>query len=128
MTKKKAVAKRKSGEVATTHNYGDHAGKGFQNQTQADIAMPFLNLLQAMSPEIDDVPGAKAGMIGPDDTTFAYLENRPHAPTGADWEAALDYWRSLTTDSDATFERNVTLSGADISERTIMHTIAETDG
>src|SRR5438309_3188154 len=42
--------------------------------------------------------GARAGMIAPDDTTFAYLEGRPHAPKGADWERALDYWRTLGTD------------------------------
>ncbi len=39
--------------------------------------------------------GARAGLVAPDDVTFAYLEGRPHAPSGADWERALDYWRSL---------------------------------
>src|SRR5213592_76535 len=48
--------------------------------------------------------GARAGMVAPDDTTFAYLEGRPHAPTGAAWEAALDHWRSLATDPDATYD------------------------
>ena len=48
--------------------------------------------------------GARAGMIAPDDTTFAYLEGRPHAPKGAAWERALDDWRSMTTDPDATFD------------------------
>jgi 3-isopropylmalate/(R)-2-methylmalate dehydratase large subunit len=51
--------------------------------------------------------GARAGMIAPDDTTFAYLEGRPAAPKGADWERALDRWRSLATDKDATFDRDV---------------------
>ena len=45
--------------------------------------------------------GARAGMIAPDETTFAYLEGRPHAPTGADWDAAVAYWRTLRTDEDA---------------------------
>ena len=58
--------------------------------------------------------GAKAGMIAPDDRTFAYLEGRPHAPRGAAWEQALDTWRSLSTDADATFDREVTLDGAAI--------------
>ena len=49
--------------------------------------------------------GAKAGMIAPDETTFNYLEGRPHAPRGAAWEAALDSWRSLTSDDDAPFDR-----------------------
>ena len=59
--------------------------------------------------------GAKAGMIAPDDTTFAYLEGRPKAPKGAEWEAALDHWRTLATDADATFDREVVLDGAAIT-------------
>jgi 3-isopropylmalate/(R)-2-methylmalate dehydratase large subunit len=53
--------------------------------------------------------GARAGMIAPDETTFAYLEGRPHAPTGDDWEAAKEYWRSLATDEDATFDKEVVI-------------------
>jgi 3-isopropylmalate/(R)-2-methylmalate dehydratase large subunit len=53
--------------------------------------------------------GARAGMVQPDDTTFAYLEGRPHAPKGAAWERALDDWRSLATDPDAAFDKEVTL-------------------
>jgi 3-isopropylmalate/(R)-2-methylmalate dehydratase large subunit len=49
--------------------------------------------------------GAKAGMVAPDETTFAYLEGRPHAPRGAAWETALDHWRSLTSDEGAAFDR-----------------------
>ena len=48
--------------------------------------------------------GARAGMVAPDDTTFAYVEGRPHAPTGADWEAALDEWRALPSDPGASFD------------------------
>lgn len=58
--------------------------------------------------------GAKAGMIAPDDTTFAYIEGRKHAPTGAEWEHALDDWRSLVTDDGATFDREVVLDAAQI--------------
>ena len=53
--------------------------------------------------------GAKAGLIAPDDTTFAYLEGRRHAPTGAAWEQALDYWRSLPSDDGAIFDHEVHL-------------------
>ncbi len=56
--------------------------------------------------------GARAGMVAPDDTTFAYLEGRPHAPSGADWEAALDSWRALPTDAGATFDRTYHLDAA----------------
>ncbi|MGZ8580146.1 MAG: 3-isopropylmalate dehydratase large subunit [Actinomycetota bacterium] len=48
--------------------------------------------------------GARAGMVAPDDTTFAYVEGRPHAPKGPDWEAALDAWRGLPSDPGATFD------------------------
>jgi 3-isopropylmalate/(R)-2-methylmalate dehydratase large subunit len=51
--------------------------------------------------------GARAGMIAPDDTTFAYLEGRPAAPKGADWERALDRWRGLVSDEDATYDQDV---------------------
>jgi len=56
--------------------------------------------------------GARAGMVAPDDTTFTYLEGRPHAPTGRDWEAALADWRSLVTDDGARFDKIVTLDAA----------------
>jgi 3-isopropylmalate/(R)-2-methylmalate dehydratase large subunit len=58
--------------------------------------------------------GANAGMIAPDDTTFAYVEGRPHAPQGAAWERALDAWRALPTDEWARFDREVTLDGTTI--------------
>jgi 3-isopropylmalate/(R)-2-methylmalate dehydratase large subunit len=53
--------------------------------------------------------GARAGMIAPDETTFAYLEGRPHAPAGAAWDEAVAEWRQLVTDDGATFDREVTL-------------------
>ena len=51
--------------------------------------------------------GARAGMIAPDDATFAWLEGRPHAPKGVLWERALDDWRALPSDPDARFDREV---------------------
>jgi 3-isopropylmalate/(R)-2-methylmalate dehydratase large subunit len=56
--------------------------------------------------------GARAGMIAPDDTTFAYLEGRKHAPKGADWERALDDWRSLVTDDGAEFDHEIRLDAS----------------
>ena len=58
--------------------------------------------------------GARAGMIAPDETTFAYLEGRPHAPAGADWDAALEHWRTLATDDDAVFDAEVILDASAI--------------
>ncbi len=51
--------------------------------------------------------GARAGMVAPDDTTFAYLEGRPAAPSGAEWEQALDRWRALRSDPGAVFDETV---------------------
>jgi 3-isopropylmalate/(R)-2-methylmalate dehydratase large subunit len=59
--------------------------------------------------------GAKAGMIAPDETTYAYLKDKPHAPQGLDWEAAVEYWNSLATDEDATFDREVVLRAEDVA-------------
>jgi 3-isopropylmalate/(R)-2-methylmalate dehydratase large subunit len=59
--------------------------------------------------------GARAGMIAPDATTFAYLKGRPHAPSDADWEADVEYWTSLRTDADAEFDAEVRLAAEDIT-------------
>jgi len=58
--------------------------------------------------------GARAGMVAPDDTTFAYVEGRPHAPHGADWERALEDWRTLPTDDGATFDAEVLIDAAEL--------------
>ncbi|MEV0983463.1 3-isopropylmalate dehydratase large subunit [Brevibacterium sp. NPDC049920] len=58
--------------------------------------------------------GARAGLIAPDQTTFDYLRGRPHAPQGADWDAAVEYWKTLRTDDDAQFDAEVVLEAADI--------------
>jgi 3-isopropylmalate/(R)-2-methylmalate dehydratase large subunit len=59
--------------------------------------------------------GARAGMIAPDDTTFAYLEGRPAVPKGADWERALDAWRALPSDPDATHDRVVEMDVGELA-------------
>ncbi len=59
--------------------------------------------------------GARAGLVAPDDVTFAYLEGRPHAPSGAAWEAALDYWRGLPTDAEAAFDREVRMDAGSLA-------------
>jgi 3-isopropylmalate/(R)-2-methylmalate dehydratase large subunit len=59
--------------------------------------------------------GARAGMVAPDDVTFAYLEGRRHAPSGPAWEQALDDWRSLVTDEGATFDKDVVLEGSSLT-------------
>ena len=59
--------------------------------------------------------GARAGMIAPDETTFAYLQGRPHAPTGELWDQAVEGWRELHTDDDATFDAEVTIDAATLT-------------
>ena len=56
--------------------------------------------------------GARAGMVAPDETTFAYLEGREHAPRGADWETAVEYWRTLVSDPGAEWDREVHLDAS----------------
>jgi 3-isopropylmalate/(R)-2-methylmalate dehydratase large subunit len=56
--------------------------------------------------------GARAGLVAPDEVTFAYLEGKQHAPSGAAWEQALDYWRSLPTELGATFDHEVTVDAS----------------
>jgi 3-isopropylmalate/(R)-2-methylmalate dehydratase large subunit len=58
--------------------------------------------------------GARAGMVAPDETTFAYLKGRPHAPHGDDWDEAVAYWKTLQTDDDAVFDAEVYLDAAEI--------------
>ena len=53
--------------------------------------------------------GGRSGFVAPDDTTFAWLAGRPYAPQGAMWDRALDYWRTLASDEDAAFDREVAL-------------------
>jgi 3-isopropylmalate/(R)-2-methylmalate dehydratase large subunit len=53
--------------------------------------------------------GARAGMVAPDETTFQYLAGRPHAPKGADWDAALARWRELPTDEGAVYDRSIAI-------------------
>lgn len=56
--------------------------------------------------------GARAGMVAPDETTFAYLKSRPHAPTGSNWDEAVLYWKSLVTDEGAVFDKEVFLDAS----------------
>ncbi len=80
----------------------------YRGDTIAGLSMEGRMTICNMSIEA----GAKAGLIAPDDVTFAYLEGRAHAPSGAAWEAALADWRALPTDEGATFDKEVRLDAA----------------
>jgi 3-isopropylmalate/(R)-2-methylmalate dehydratase large subunit len=58
--------------------------------------------------------GARAGIVAPDDTTFNYLRGRPHAPEGADWDDAIEYWRTLHTDEGAVFDKEIFLDADEL--------------
>ncbi len=58
--------------------------------------------------------GARAGLVAPDESTFAYLKGRKHAPQGADWDKAVAYWRTLPTDDGATFDKSIVLNAAEL--------------
>ena len=58
--------------------------------------------------------GARAGMIAPDEVTFEYLKGRPHAPEGEMWDKAIEYWKTLKTDDDAVFDKEVTIKAEDL--------------
>jgi 3-isopropylmalate/(R)-2-methylmalate dehydratase large subunit len=59
--------------------------------------------------------GARAGLIAPDQTTFDYIKGRPHAPTGADWDEAVEYWETLKSDDDAKFDKEIYLNADELS-------------
>ena len=61
--------------------------------------------------------GARGGMVAPDDKTFRYVEGKEFAPKGEDFDKAVEYWKTLKTDSDAAFDREVTFNAADIAPR-----------
>src|SRR5215207_2026001 len=56
--------------------------------------------------------GAKAGLIAPDQTTFDYIEGKPEAPKGADWDAAVEHWKALVTDADAEYDKEIVLDAS----------------
>ena len=59
--------------------------------------------------------GARAGLIAPDQTTYDYVKGRPHAPKGAEWDMALEWWKTLSTDEGADFDQVLVLKGEDIA-------------
>src|SRR3712207_3416033 len=59
--------------------------------------------------------GAKAGLIAPDQTTFDYIEGRPEAPKGADWDAAVAHWRTLVTDEDAEYDAEIVIDASEMT-------------
>ena len=91
---------------------GTHGGTGhvIEYRGEAIRSLDMAGRMTVCNMSIE--AGARAGMIAPDDTTFAFLEGRQHSPKGKDWERALDDWRSLVTDEGASFDREIRLDAA----------------
>lgn len=101
--------------LAIIAKIGTGGGQGhvleYRGQAIRDLSMDARMTICNMSIEA----GARAGMIAPDQTTFDYLKNRPHAPEGEMWDRAVDYWKTLKTDDDAVFDREVNLDATQLS-------------
>ncbi len=101
--------------LAVIARIGTGGGQGyvieFRGSTIRALSMEARMTVCNMSIEA----GARAGMIAPDETTFEYLRGRDHAPTGADWDAAVESWRLLRSDDDAVFDDEVVLDAARLS-------------
>jgi 3-isopropylmalate/(R)-2-methylmalate dehydratase large subunit len=101
--------------LALIAQVGTGGGRGhiveYRGEAIRDLSMEGRMTIANMSIEW----GAKAGMIAPDETTYAYLKGRPYAPQGAEWDAALEYWRTLPTDEGATFDTEIILDADRIS-------------
>jgi 3-isopropylmalate/(R)-2-methylmalate dehydratase large subunit len=101
--------------LAIIAKIGTGGGQGFivEYRGEAIRALSMEGRMTVCNMSIE--AGARAGMIAPDETTFAYLEGRPHAPSGPDWESAKEHWRSLRTDDDAIFDKEILIDASELS-------------
>ncbi|WP_445425998.1 3-isopropylmalate dehydratase large subunit [Alishewanella sp. HL-SH06] len=111
--------------LAVIGKLGTAGGNGyvaeFTGNTISAMSMESRMTLCNMSIEM----GAKAGLIAPDDVTFAYLKDKANAPQGEHWPAAVSYWQSLHSDSDAVFDQTVQINAADIAPQVTWGTSPE---
>ncbi len=101
--------------LAVIAEIGTGGGQGYviEYRGEAIRALSMEGRLTVCNMSIE--AGARAGLVAPDDVTFAYVKGRPHAPTGAEWDAAVAAWRELYTDDDATFDKEVTLDAGTLT-------------
>jgi 3-isopropylmalate/(R)-2-methylmalate dehydratase large subunit len=101
--------------LAVIAKIGTNGGQGYviEYRGEAIRALSMEGRMTVCNMSIE--AGARAGMVAPDETTFEYLRGRPHSPQGADWDAAVDYWRSLVTDDDATFDVEVEIDADELT-------------
>lgn len=89
---------------------GGGTGHVFEYRGEAIRALSMEERMTICNMSIEG--GARAGLVAPDDTTFEYLADRPHAPKGAAWEAAVARWRQLPTDEGARFDKSITIDAS----------------
>ncbi|GAA3197205.1 3-isopropylmalate dehydratase large subunit [Actinocorallia longicatena] len=101
--------------LAVITEIGTGGGQGYiveyRGEAIRDLSMEGRMTVCNMSIEA----GAKAGLIAPDETTFAYLEGRDHAPKGEEWDTAVAYWKTLRTDDDAVFDKEVVIDATTLT-------------
>jgi 3-isopropylmalate/(R)-2-methylmalate dehydratase large subunit len=100
--------------LAVIANIGSGGGQGYvlEYRGSAIQALSMDGRMTICNMSIE--AGARAGMVAPDETTYAYLKGRPHAPEGAQWDAALEYWSTLRTDEGAVFDAEVFLDASEL--------------
>jgi 3-isopropylmalate/(R)-2-methylmalate dehydratase large subunit len=101
--------------LAVIANIGTGGGQGYvlEYRGSAISALSMEARMTVCNMSIE--AGARAGMIAPDEVTFSYIEGRPHAPAGADWDAAVEYWKTLRTDDDAVFDAEVRIDASTLT-------------
>ena len=104
------------GTAGGTGHIVEYVGRAFR-----DLSMEGRMTVSNMTIEA----GARAGLVAPDDNTFAYLKGRPMAPQGAQWDAAVAYWRTLKSDDGAVYDREVRIDAADIAPQVTWGTSPE---
>ncbi len=101
--------------LAVIANIGTGGGQGYVLEYRG-AAIEALSMEARMTVcNMSIEAGARAGMIAPDEVTFEYLEGRPHASVGAEWDAAVEYWKTLRTDDDAVFDREVHIDASTLT-------------
>ena len=106
----------KIGTAGGTGHVIEYAGEAIR-----DLSMEGRMTICNMSIEA----GARAGLVAPDETTFGYLKDRPYAPQGEMWEAAIEYWRTLPSDEGARYDREIVLNAAEIAPQVTWGTSPE---
>ena len=101
--------------LAVIATIGTGGGQGYVLEYRGEVVRQLSMAGRLTLCNMSIEAGARAGLVAPDETTFAYLRGRPAAPRGADWDAAVTDWRTLYTDDDAVFDREVTIDVSTLS-------------